>query len=200
MLALYRCGRQAEALETYARLRRTLRAELGLEPTPRLQELQQAILRHDTSLAPVPRRRRGTLPVPANRLIGRVRELAALHRLLRRDDVRLVTLSGAGGSGKTRLALEAVAQLSGEFDGGAFFADLAPLADPALVLPTLADSIDSSLVQRVGDRFSMLETIREYAVRAPLSLRGRLYPPRGLPCRLRHLRRHSGSFGRSCRA
>lgn len=142
MLALYRSGRQAEALETYARLRRTLRAELGLEPTPRLQELQQAILRHDTSLAPVPRRRRGTLPVPANRLIGRVRELAALQRLLQRDDVRLVTLTGAGGSGKTRLALEAAAQLSDEFDGGAFFADLAPLADPALVLPALADSID----------------------------------------------------------
>jgi predicted ATPase/Tfp pilus assembly protein PilF len=141
MLALYRCGRQAEALDAYTQMRRLLRQDLGLEPTPSLQELQHAILRHDASLAPTPRQRRGALPVPPTRLIGRARELAKLHQLLRRDDVRLVTLTGAGGSGKTRLALEAAARLADEFGDGAYFVDLATLADPDLLLPTLAHTI-----------------------------------------------------------
>jgi predicted ATPase len=141
MLALYRCGRQTEALETYSQLRRTLRDDLGLEPTPRLHELQQAILRHDASLTLAPRRGRGALPVPPDRLVGRARELAAAEDLLRRDDVRLVTLTGAGGSGKTRLALEAATHAAGDFEDGTFFVDLAPLVDSALVLPALAHSI-----------------------------------------------------------
>jgi len=141
MLALYRCGRQAEALDAYMQMRRLLRQDLGLEPTPSLQELQHAILRHDASLARAPRQGRGALPVPPTRLIGRARELADLKQLLRRSDVRLVTLTGAGGSGKTRLALEAAARLADEFDDGAYFVDLATLADPALVLPALAHTI-----------------------------------------------------------
>jgi predicted ATPase/DNA-binding SARP family transcriptional activator len=140
MLALYRCGRQAEALETYMQLRRTLRDDLGLEPTPRLHELQQAILRHDASLAPVPLQRRSGIPVPPDRLVGRAQELAAVEDLLRRVDVRLVTLTGAGGTGKTRLAIEA-AHAVGGFEDGTFFVDLAPLVDPARVVPTLAHSI-----------------------------------------------------------
>jgi predicted ATPase/DNA-binding SARP family transcriptional activator len=140
MLALYRCGRQAEALDAYTQTRRRLHQDLGLEPTPRLQELQQAILRHDASLAPTPSQP-AALPVPATRLIGRARELSNLQRLLRRRDVRLVTVTGAGGSGKTRLALEAAAQLASEFEHGAFFVDLAPLADPSLLVAALAQGI-----------------------------------------------------------
>jgi predicted ATPase/DNA-binding SARP family transcriptional activator len=140
MLALYRCGRQAEALETYMQLHRTLRDDLGLEPTPRLHELQQAILRHDASLAPVPLQRRSGIPVPPDRLVGRAQELAAVEDLLRRVDVRLVTLTGAGGTGKTRLAIEA-AHAVGGFEDGTFFVDLSPLVDPARVVPTLAHSI-----------------------------------------------------------
>lgn len=140
MLALYRSGRQAEALETYAEMRQRLIADLGLEPTPLLQDLQQAILRHDASLAPMPAQGSGGLPVPPNRLIGRARELAGLRRLLQSDDVRLVTLTGAGGSGKTRLALEGAAQVSEQFDS-VFFVDLAPVTDPALVVHLLARRI-----------------------------------------------------------
>ncbi|HET6967075.1 MAG TPA: AfsR/SARP family transcriptional regulator, partial [Ornithinibacter sp.] len=77
MLALYRSGRQAEALDVYRRTRRTLQEELGLEPGPELQELQQAILRQDASLrieAPELRARRH-LPAPPTALVGRRREL-----------------------------------------------------------------------------------------------------------------------------
>jgi predicted ATPase/DNA-binding SARP family transcriptional activator len=143
MLALYRSGRQADALETYRQMRRKLFQDLGLEPTRHLQELQHAILRHDASLAPRPRRR-AALPVPPNRLIGRTRELAALQDLLRRSDVRLVTLIGAGGTGKTRLAIEAATQLADEFDDGVYFFDLATLADPKLVLRALAQTIGAN--------------------------------------------------------
>jgi YVTN family beta-propeller protein len=74
ILALYRAGRQAEALEEYRRARETFVAELGIEPSPRLQELERAILRHDASLeAPAPR-----VPRPEMRLLGRRRRLFAV--------------------------------------------------------------------------------------------------------------------------
>ena len=78
------------------------------------------------------------LPPQPTRLIGREDELALVRSLLAQDDVRLLTLIGPGGIGKTRLAVAAAEQVAERFPGGVWFVDLAPLADPALVVPTIA--------------------------------------------------------------
>jgi predicted ATPase/DNA-binding XRE family transcriptional regulator len=78
------------------------------------------------------------LPRPPERLIGRVRELIALTDLLVRDDLQLVTLTGPGGTGKTRLAHEVAARSTPQFPDGVWFVDLSPLTDADLVLPTVS--------------------------------------------------------------
>ena len=182
MLALYRGGRHAEALAVYRDACAAL-DEIGLRPGPELRELEAAILRHDPSLespspaARVPRPpalRRSALPAPAHALVGRKLEMAAILTLLARSEVRLVTLLGPGGSGKTRLALEVAAALVERYRDGVWFVSLAPLADPDLVaaeigrtvgleetdarplLATLADSLASRELLLVLDNFEHL--------------------------------------------
>src|SRR5438876_1831285 len=78
------------------------------------------------------------LPVQPTPLVGRVREVGAVCELMRRDEVRLLTLTGPGGIGKTRLGLQVATELSESFAGGVFFVDLAPLSNPWLVISTVA--------------------------------------------------------------
>ena len=140
MLALYRTGRQAEALEVYRQTRETLVDELGIEPTPALQQLERAILRHDPVLEAPSSRARRDLPTPPTSLVGRERELAEVTRLVR-SGVRLLTFTGPGGIGKTRLALEVARNLAPSFgDGGAFVA-LTDVTQPELVVPTILSSL-----------------------------------------------------------
>jgi predicted ATPase/DNA-binding SARP family transcriptional activator len=143
MLALYRCGRQSEALDLFTAARARLHDELGLEPSAELRELQRRILQQDPVLAAAPAAEAAAsaLPSPPNRLLGRGRELAELCDLLLRDEVRLLVLTGAGGSGKTRLALEATREAAASFANGAAFVSLAPLRDPALVGGALARAL-----------------------------------------------------------
>ncbi len=143
VLALYRAGRQKDALAAYRAARSMLVEELGVEPGPALQELERGILRHDPALAPPAQSRRGVmpLPVPPTPLVGRRLEIAAVAALLRRDDVRLVTLTGPGGTGKTRLGLAVAEELSAEFRDGAIFVDLAPVSDTALLASTVAGAL-----------------------------------------------------------
>jgi predicted ATPase/DNA-binding SARP family transcriptional activator len=158
MLALYRSGRQAEALGQYRRARRALVDELGIEPGQTLKDLEQSILRQDPSLD-VHKPEPAGLVVPPSPLIGRERELEHALDVLRRPDVRLLTLTGTGGIGKTRLALELARLLHGELTDGAMVVPLASVADPALVASTIAQALGvspSELHSYLGPRSLLL--------------------------------------------
>ena len=175
ILALYRSGRQAEALSAYGELRARLAEELGIDPSPDLRRLQERILRQDPDLdrqladagdagddaraaapagdasarlptasagggsaasrqpdaAPVPR-----LPTETTSFVGREAELGTIEELLRLS--RMLTLTGPGGSGKSRLALRSAALASGRYADGVWLVELAPISRPDLVVPTLA--------------------------------------------------------------
>jgi predicted ATPase/DNA-binding SARP family transcriptional activator len=142
MLALYRSGRQSEALDIYQALNTRLREELGLVPSIELRDLHRRILQQHPELETAPATHAAhTLAAPPNRLIGRERELKELEALIRSRDVRMLVLTGAGGSGKTRLALEAARNTSSSFANGATVVALAPLRDPAHVLPAISHAI-----------------------------------------------------------
>ncbi|HUO71182.1 MAG TPA: BTAD domain-containing putative transcriptional regulator [Solirubrobacteraceae bacterium] len=142
MLALYRSGRQAEALETFQEVRRVLAEQLGLEPVPELRRLQAAILEHDPAIGAVPvAPRRGNLPAPSTSFVGREHELAEIVDLLREH--RLVTLTGPPGVGKSRLALEVVRSLDGEIRDGGWLVDLARVGGAADVVRLVAQALDA---------------------------------------------------------
>jgi len=141
MLALYRSGRQADALETFQEARRVLAEELGLEPGRELRRLQEAILAHDPAIAAVPVAfRRGNLPAAATSFVGREDELARLAELLREH--RLVTLTGPPGVGKSRLAVETARSLEAEIPDGAWLVELARAGAADDAARVLADAVD----------------------------------------------------------
>ena len=138
MLALYRCGRQAEALRAYQTARTVLAGELGIEPGNALRILEDQILNHDPGLNIGSAPRVGaasTLPLQRTSFVGRSTELSTTATLLARS--RLLTLTGPPGSGKTRLALRLADDLAHQFEHGVFFVPLAPIADPALFADTV---------------------------------------------------------------
>jgi predicted ATPase/DNA-binding SARP family transcriptional activator len=155
VLALYRCERQADALATYRRARELLAGELGLEPSEELRRLQQAVLRQDVP-AVARRTQRHNLPAQLTSFVGREQELAELERLL--PEARLLTLTGVGGVGKTRLALELAARVAEDIPGGVWFVDLSGIAD-AVVVP---QQIAQVLGLREDPALSLVEILRNH--------------------------------------
>ena len=162
MLALYRSGRQSDALEIYRRTRELLSDELGLEPSRALQQLERAMLQHDPALEVAAagavesaRRRAPQLPAAAGTLIGRRRELDELAALLT-GPTRLVSVTGSGGVGKTRLALAAAEKVADRFAEGASFVSLAALRHERHVPAAIAAPFGARDPDELGDREVLL--------------------------------------------
>jgi predicted ATPase/class 3 adenylate cyclase len=98
------------------------------------------------------------LPAQATPLIGREKEIEAVKQRLLNPDVRLLTLTGPGGTGKTRLALQVAADALDDFEHGAFFVSLAPVIDPGLVISTIAQAL--GVKESAGQ--PLIETIKDY--------------------------------------
>jgi len=138
-------GQHAAAQRQYQECARLLREELGSAPEDETTELFETIrARKLALLAALPERSTapvaaGNLPRPLTSFVGREQEIAKVTRLL--DNSRLITLTGSGGCGKTRLAVQVGHVLRAQYPQGVWFVDLAPLADPALVPEMVASTL-----------------------------------------------------------
>ncbi|SDD86338.1 BTAD domain-containing putative transcriptional regulator [Glycomyces harbinensis] len=139
MRALYATGRPAEALDVFERARERLADELGADPSAELAELHLRILRHSTAPAARPERRRTNLKAQLTSLVGREDDLEALAGAVAAS--RLVTVTGPGGAGKTRLAIEAASRMSDLAPQGVWLVELAAVVDDADVAPAVLRAI-----------------------------------------------------------
>ena len=144
MLALYRCGRQADALEAYRVARERLAGDLGLEPGRPLRDLQQAILAHDPvlELARTPAGVAVRAPCAPSPTIGREVDLERVVAVVRDPRTRIATLVGPGGVGKTRVAIEAAHRLGEEFVDGVWFVSLAAVSASGSLVAAIARAIE----------------------------------------------------------
>lgn len=184
-VALYRCGRQGDALEAYQRARYVLGNQLGVDPGPHLRAIEAAVLAHDPSLnaratglltafsqaksraqqgersstssARTVAARLAGLPSPRSAFVGRTVELAQLQDLLAEHS--LVSVTGPGGVGKTRLAVAVAESAASRFPGGVKFVDLVPataalVAQAVAVALGVADRTDRPVEDVIIDRLT----------------------------------------------
>ena len=151
MTGLFNAGRQADALEVYARTRQVLADELGLDPSRELRGLMEQILRQDTAITPAAAspstvlradpdgRAPGNLPLRLTSFVGRDDDLDRVLEALR--GARLVTLAGPGGAGKTSLGVEAARRAGPGFADGVWLVRLAPVTEPEMLVHAVADGV-----------------------------------------------------------
>ena len=174
LMQLYSWNSQrSEGLLQYQECVRILERELGvppLEETTRLYEhirLQKDFYppkgSHEThprnlSKPAIPQRKPNNLPVQLTSFVGRTKELVEIREEISRPEVHLLTLTGPGGVGKTRLSLEVAAQLLDQYEDGVFFVPLAPISDPVLVSLTIAHALGI----RESQSRPAIDTLKEY--------------------------------------
>ena len=166
-------GERSEALRQYRECVRILERDLGVTPqeeTTRLYEsicAQKDLQTADGSNAPnatkfrksaVQQRKPNNLPVQLTSFVGRTEEIAAVRDEISRPEVHLLTLTGPGGVGKTRLSLEVAALMLDQFEDGVFFVALAPIRDPTLIGPTIAHALGI----RESKSKPPMETLKDY--------------------------------------
>ncbi|MFD2092129.1 BTAD domain-containing putative transcriptional regulator [Blastococcus deserti] len=168
MLALYRSGRQVEALQVFAAHRHRLVEETGLDPAAELTRLEEAILRHDPGLhlaASGETFAEGNLRPPVSSFVGREDERRRVLEAVR--TTRLVTLTGPGGVGKSRLAAEVGAAAAGDHPAGVWWVDLAALDQPLLVVHRVAATLAVGEQPGQDDEETLLSALEH---RGPLLL------------------------------
>lgn len=174
MIALYRCGREAEALQTFASYRARLAEDLGLEPGPELQRIHQQVLVQSRDLAPSPTVRASEsaqpqlaprqLPADVADFTGRVREVAEIRGFLSRRDEsaapRIVVITGPPGIGKTALALHVAQAMRSSFPDGQLYV---PLAINSEVQPSPSDVLADVLIGLGVSERSLPATLEQRA-------------------------------------
>ena len=160
MLLLAQSGQPAAAVRQYATCRRILQDELGVEPAEETTALYEQI-RAGTLPPTQPASQRQHLPTPMTPLLGRETELQEITELLTRPALRLLTFTGPGGMGKTRLALAVATQLADRFADGAAFVPLAGVTDPALVVPAIMQSLEVTDVPSVAPLDRLASYLRD---------------------------------------
>ena len=161
MEAYARSGRRASALEQYEECVKILKEKLGVSPQESTVELYEAIKENRLQEAKTPAAESwgslsNNIPAQLTSFIGRKAEIEEIKGLLTTS--RLVTLTGAGGCGKTRLSLQVAADLVGEYTNGVWLVELAPLSDPTLIAQEVASTLD---VQEQAGR-SYIDVLSNY--------------------------------------
>jgi predicted ATPase/DNA-binding SARP family transcriptional activator len=161
VLALYRCDRQAEALRAFQQAREQLIQELGIEPSSALRDLETRVLRQDPSLDftnEEPEAYPNNIPVSISSFVGRESELSSLKRLI--AEHRLVTVTGIGGVGKTRHAVQVANDPDVRRHDGTWLVELGGLANPSLVVQAVRSVVDAPLLSGTSVVESLIEHLQ----------------------------------------
>jgi hypothetical protein len=179
MRAHYQLEQRGAALKQHGRCQAILEEELGIKPTSTTKELYQAILDGREVHAPerpAPAEIRFAMPIPLNDaprhnlpaettpFVGREEQLAELDQLLADPGIRLVTILGPGGIGKTRLAVESAGAQLDTYEHGVYLVPPTPLNDPASIVPTVTSTLDFRLYADQDPREQLFDYLREKEV------------------------------------
>lgn len=152
-------GERSKAEEAYRRCVEALREEIGVEPSDETRELYESLVEGELAQGPArARMARINLPAPPTRFVGRREELAELIPLL--DATRLLTLSGPGGIGKTRLAVRLAREVADDFEDGVQFVSLAPIGSPEHIVQAVADALGLPLSAKEPPEDQLLGYLR----------------------------------------